>query len=111
MDSVFNYEKALERFMGEKEILLEVITPYIENLNKNIEELKSLDLKSQIDRVRDLTHSIKGSSLNLEIVALGTIAEKIEEFAYNKKVKKVAELMPELFKASQEAILELNKYI
>ncbi len=90
---LFEYDKALERFMGEKDILLEVLQPYIENLDNNLLELKSLNSVNDCVRIREVAHSIKGSSLNLDICGLGRAAEALEDAAYNKICKEIPELV------------------
>lgn len=110
MEKVFDYDKALERFMGEKDILLEVIPPYIEALLKHIDIIKNLDPGSECQKIRDIAHSIKGSSLNLEIVPLGKLAEQLEDLAYENKSKKVAELIPSVVEASDRVVEALKNY-
>lgn len=108
---LFDYNKALERFMGEEEILLDVLKPYLDNLEKCINELKKLDPKTDCIKIRELAHSIKGSSLNLDIIPLGEKSELLEDCAY----KGQTEIIPELILAVEELAgkteSELNKYI
>ena len=88
---LFDYVSALDRFMGEKDILIEVLTPYMENLNSNLKELGNLNPESECKRIREIAHSIKGSSLNLDIIPLGKEAEKLENLAYNNTVNGISE--------------------
>ncbi len=111
MAKVFDYDKALERFMGEKSILLEVLPPYIEALEGHLKEMKSLNPSADCQRIREIAHSIKGSSLNLEIVPLGKIAEELEDVAYENKAKKVNEIIPTLVEESTKVVAELQNYI
>ena len=111
MSEIFNYEKALERFMGEKEILLEVLPPYLEALESNLNKLNNLDPASQCQEIRDIAHSIKGSSLNLEINTLGKCAETLEDAAYDKDTKLVIKAIPSVKEASKNVIAEIKKYL
>lgn len=108
---LFDYEKALERFMGEKEILVEVLPPYIENLENCLEELKGLNTDSDFVRIRELAHSIKGSSLNLDIVALGKEAEILEDLAYNERKEGLKEGITKIDELATQTKAELQSYI
>ncbi|MGL1893822.1 MAG: response regulator [Spirochaetaceae bacterium] len=107
---MFDYENALERFMGEKEILLEVLLPYIENLDKCLNELKTLD-GTQCTRIRELAHSIKGSSLNLDILPLGEEAESLEDLAYNNVTAGMDQKISNLLEIAALTESELRKYL
>lgn len=108
---LFDYDKALERFMGEKDILIEVIPPYLENLKECVEELKTINVESETTRVRELAHSIKGSSLNLDIEPLGNEAEALEDMAYNNEIGGISEKINALAKIAALTEVELQKYI
>ena len=108
---MFDYEKALERFMGEKDILLEVLPPYIENIDKCVEELKQLNPKSDCSKIREIAHSIKGSSLNLDIVKLGKEAEYLEDLAYNENSKKIPSTILKLIEYVEHTKVELQAYL
>jgi two-component system, sensor histidine kinase and response regulator len=108
---MFEYEKALERFMGEKDILIEVLPIYIENLDISVDELKTLTPETQSERIREVAHSIKGSSLNLDAVPLGRAAEELEDLAYNKKSSGISELVEKIAKLSAETKKEMNTYL
>lgn len=108
---IFNYDAALERFMGEKDILLEVLPSYLENLDNCINEIKDLDPQSQCKRIRELAHSIKGSSLNLDVIDLGRAAESLEDSAYNSDFKAVPKQIDQLIKYAAQAKIELQKYV
>ncbi len=108
---LFDYDKALERFMGDKDILMEVMPPFLENLNTCLGELKTIDGTANTKRVRELAHSIKGSSLNLDIVPLGEAADTLEEMAYNNETDGLSEKINALEKVANLTIEELKKYL
>lgn len=108
---LFNFDSALERFMGEREILIEVLDPYIESLTDNIKTLKTLDPGNDTKKIREIAHSIKGSSLNLDIVPLGREAEKLEDMAYNNKISSIPGLIAEIVKLAAQTISELQSYL
>lgn len=108
---LFDYESALERFMGEKDILIEVLPSYLENVKNNLVELDKLDPQTECKRIREVAHSIKGSSLNLDIIPLGREAEKLENLAYNNTPKGIPESIKKLKDLAAQTEDELNKYL
>ncbi|QEN04895.1 Hpt domain-containing protein [Thiospirochaeta perfilievii] len=108
---LFDFESALDRFMGEKDILLEVLTPYLENLNNLLEKLSSLKQPFDFDQLRQIAHSIKGSSLNLDIVPLGKAAEELEDLAYNRIEKGIQVKIDRVKDLAAQTESELQKYI
>lgn len=108
---MFDYDKALERFMGEKDILIEVLPSYLENLDSCLKEIKSLEPRTQHGRIRELAHSIKGSSLNLDIVALGHVAEVLEDLAYDENYMEIPECINKIVDLAVLTKSELHKYL
>lgn len=108
---LFDYDKALERFMGEEEILLDVLKPYLENLEKCVAELKKMNPETQCSEIRELAHSIKGSSLNLDIIPLGEKAESLEDSAYKSLSKVIPDMINAVEDLAGKTALEVKKYI
>lgn len=108
---LFDFDSALDRFMGEREILIEVLPPYLESLHNNLKELSSLNPKTDCKKIRELAHSIKGSSLNLDLVPLGEEAEKLEDMAYNNKIEKIPEVIENIKDLATRSESELKKYL
>lgn len=108
---LFDFESALDRFMGEKDILIEVLPPYLENLNKCIIDLKSLKQGNDFKKLREVAHSIKGSSLNLDIIPLGKEAETLEDLAYNKVTDGISDVIDKIVELAFRTEFELKKYI
>ncbi|MBN2619319.1 MAG: response regulator [Spirochaetales bacterium] len=107
---LFDYNKALERFMGEREILIDVLPSYIENLELNIKELETLNPLNDCKRIREIAHSIKGSSLNLDIVAIGKEAEALEDLAFNESLSGIPERVKNVVELAAQTIDELRNY-
>lgn len=108
---MFDFDKALERFMGEKDILIEIIPSYIESLDECIEELQNLDPATQSEKIREVAHSIKGSSLNLDAIPLGKEAESLEHLAYDKKLDNIPEKIKKVAEYVAQTKSELQQYL
>lgn len=108
---LFDFESALDRFMGEREILIEVLTPYIESLESNILMLTGLNPGSDCKKIREIAHSIKGSSLNLDIVPLGRAAENLEDLAYNNEIERIGETVLNVKELASQTVNELQNYL
>ncbi len=108
---LFDYESALDRFMGEKDILIEVLPPYLESLNDSLKDLKSLKSGNDCKKLREVAHSIKGSSLNLDIIPLGREAEILEDMAYNNISDGISDVIDRIIEIAARTESELKKYI
>ncbi len=108
---MFDYESALNRFMGEKDILIEVLPEYLESLNDSIKDLKNLKPGNDCKKIREVAHSIKGSSLNLDIIPLGKQAEILEDMAYNNITTGISEAIDKVIELAILTESEVKKYI
>ena len=82
----FDYDKALEIFIEEKEILLETIEEFEKRVGKQLADMKLLLRDRDFESLRREAHSIKGGSWNLAMADFGTAAEKLENSAKNKEM-------------------------
>jgi len=74
-------EMAVETFLGDREVVLNVLAQFMDKAGRELHELEEAVSKSDFERIQDLAHSIKGSSWNLEIRRLGEHAEVMERAA------------------------------
>ncbi|OQY36797.1 MAG: hypothetical protein B6229_09405 [Spirochaetaceae bacterium 4572_7] len=70
-----------------------------------------LDPKEQGQRIREVAHSIKGSSLNLDIIPLGELAETLEDLAYEGKTKSIPGVIKDVLESAKATSLEVRTYI
>lgn len=108
---LFDFDSALERFMGEREILIDVLPAYIENLENTLLKLEEQNIETDCVKIRELAHSIKGSSLNLDIIPLGKEAENLENLAYNSKKSGIPESLSKVKYLAAQTIKELQTYL
>ncbi len=69
---------------------------YIEQTDKDLQQLKALIPEKKIDKVKDLAHSIKGASLNLELNCISETAQKIENCVMGNSWSEVVNLFEEI---------------
>jgi len=74
--SPMNYDKALEEFVGKKDILTKVLDVFLQNVNKQIVMLHTAISEKDAETLKREAHTIKGGAANLT-------AQKLSELAYD----------------------------
>ncbi len=77
-DSIFDMKQALDTFMGDLDLLVSLLKPFITQMETYLNRLEDPGVFSQMEEVRGIGHAIKGSSRNLSMDELGKAAEKLE---------------------------------
>lgn len=80
---IFDYKKAVENFLGNKDVVLELLDVFVDKFNIQILDIKDAINAGKLAKVSEIAHSIKGSSLTLEIRSIGREAKSLENFAKN----------------------------
>ncbi len=78
---VFDYETALDRMMGDTEILHAVLEEYLRAIPEQIKDLRSALEKLDQEVIHRAAHSIKGASLNVGADVIAAIARDLEIIA------------------------------
>ena len=82
---VFDFEKAVETFMGQKDVVVRVVREFLPRVHDELKQLKVAYMAGDFDTVRNVAHKIKGGSLNLEIHRLGGHASELEKAGRDKQ--------------------------
>ncbi|MCG8569340.1 MAG: PAS domain S-box protein [Spirochaetes bacterium] len=109
LNELFHYQEMMTQFMGEAEVVQEVLVVYQE---KTEEQLKLLDQaleKKEFDTIRSLAHSIKGSSWNITAKSMGDLALKLEKAAQNEEIDQIRVLIDQMKKIYPFLKKELQK--
>ncbi len=77
----FSYDRALENFLGNREVLDRVLTVFIGKAEQQIVRMEAMLASGDLVTVREEAHSVKGGAWNLEARALGDAAGRLEEAA------------------------------
>jgi PAS domain S-box-containing protein len=78
---IFDWEDALETFMGNREVLLDVIKTHINKITGQLPQMKEALTWDDWEFLRTQAHAIKGGSWNLSAKALGDAAASVEAAA------------------------------
>ncbi len=75
---IFDYEDAVNTFLGDEEIVKDLLQTQISKMESQLAELEALNFSDDFEMVRQIGHSIKGSCRNLSMNNLGNSGEELE---------------------------------
>ncbi|MCI0470542.1 MAG: ATP-binding protein, partial [Candidatus Aminicenantes bacterium] len=78
---IIDYERALEEFDGDKELLDNLIDRFMGNIEKQLPELADMLENNAPEKIRFEAHKIKGGAANLAAVPLSAAARRLEAIA------------------------------
>ncbi|MEW5816042.1 MAG: response regulator [Spirochaetota bacterium] len=107
---IFDLEKAVETFMGKKDVVLKVLKAFVEKVENQIPVIAEAVLLGDMEKVRREAHSIKGGAWNLEVKKLGDKAAELESAGRENRPRDATRLFEEL-KTSFEEFLQYIKNI
>ncbi len=83
---VFDFEQAVEVFMGKKNIVINLLKGFIDKVEDQIQNMYKNFEAGDFDALRQDAHSIKGGSSNLYINLLSSAAKNLEAAAVDKDI-------------------------
>ena len=92
-DPVLNVDEMLDTFMSKKEVVVNVVTGFIDKVHTQLPVIDNSAIQGDFDTLRAEAHSIRGGSLNLEAVRLGKTAAALEEAAVQHDTERCRELI------------------
>jgi len=87
--------------------LQQAVTPYLEDMPLNLEQLETAVEQKDADTVRSLAHTIKGSSGNLGATNMIQLARKVEELEQAGKIDAIHPLLSQLRSAFDDVAILL----
>ena len=78
---IFNYEEAVNTFMGNEAVVIKVLGSYMDKVRTQLPVIQEAIKHDDMETVRMEAHSIKGSGLNMQAEDIGRKAEKLEHAA------------------------------
>ena len=96
MDDIIDLTDALERVQGDKELLSELFDIYQEDFGAKRQALSEAIATSNIPKVKEVAHSMKGSSGNISAKALHAACLKLEMLAKEGKTDGMSEIVTEI---------------
>jgi len=93
-NAVWNYEAMMERMLQDPSIAETIIRLFLEDVPVQLDNLNASIDQESLKQIRQYSHAIKGSALNLGGETMYAVAESIEEQALKGNVKKIISLNP-----------------
>lgn len=93
---IFNFDRAVETFMGKREVVLKVLKSFIDKVEAQLPVMENAAAALDLETLRGEAHSIKGGGLNLEILHLGNKAKELEDACREGRRDDVPRLFSEL---------------
>jgi CheY-like chemotaxis protein len=100
-------DKALSEFMGEKEVLSDLLKEFTAKVRSQIKAIQQAFLSLDFKEIAKEAHSIKGGAANLTANKVAGIASALEKAAGLKQIELVKQLAREL----EEKHQQLEKYL
>jgi CheY-like chemotaxis protein/HPt (histidine-containing phosphotransfer) domain-containing protein len=77
--AVFDYDSAVQAFMGKKDVVDRVVSRFVEHTAKQLGELEHLLEEGELSQAQTIAHGIKGGAWNLSAERLGDAAFEVEK--------------------------------
>ena len=96
-----DFEKALERAMGDKEFLKMLLDGFIQELPGQIESIKAAIAGTDASRLTEQAHKIKGAAAYLSACEISAAAKSLEEIGRRGNMDRADEMLSVLVKESK----------
>ena len=110
--SVFDFEKAVEMFMGQQQVVMKLLEPFVERLATQIENMREAVCKQDWLTIQHEAHTIKGGALNIQANEMGQCALALEKLAREQQQDQIPHKLDELeqcYLRFRDAVAEVLK--
>ena len=110
MNKILNLDTAKKATMNNKEFLKSILKDFCQNISLKLESMEKAVSKSDKASIKNMAHSLKGSSSSLGAEAISEISLKIEMMGNNEDIDQIDSLVKQLeqeffrFKDQMESI-------
>jgi len=87
-----------------------LITMYLDDTNSMIQKMAEAIESADIEAIKSISHTLKGSSSNMFVLGISQISKIIEDNAKVNDLDSVAELIPQLQQEYQKVKLILKEF-
>lgn len=111
-EKIVDMDEVLERVDGDRELFFELIDIFEEDYQEKMKEVDECIKKENFDRIKEIAHSLKGSSGNISAKKIYFSFKELEQLAAGKDVGKINTIVSELsqqFPELQTHILQLRE--
>jgi len=95
-DSEIDIKKALEMVDGDRDLLKELISMFINDFPDKINSMEDAIKEKNYAKLREISHNIKGASGNLGLTKIYDLCLKLENMAKEKKINKASDIIVDL---------------
>ena len=111
LKAIFDWDEAVETFMGEKNVVLDLIGTWRLKADESIAEIESAVTTGDFATLRKAAHALKGSSLNLAIKRLGHAAAELQDAATRQDTANSTRLAADVKAAYSQLIAALPRIL
>jgi CheY-like chemotaxis protein/HPt (histidine-containing phosphotransfer) domain-containing protein len=86
-NEILDYQTALDEFMGNAQVLHQVLKGFIENVRRQIPRMHQAGRDSDYDVLRKEAHAIKGGAANISALPLSRLAAELEQLGKNQTLE------------------------
>jgi len=90
---IFSIDKALEAFLGNRELMERTIKDFIVLSQEHLDTMKRSVKKQDYETLKKAAHALRGSAVNLEVNRLGAAIAELEEALYQDKTDNLKPIM------------------
>ena len=107
---IFDYEQAVETFMGKKDVVARVVKSFLEKVEGQVPVMKKALQSGDLEQLRGEAHSIKGGGLNLQVLKLGNKAKELEDASREGRQEDAEGILTELLELFDEFRNYINRF-
>ena len=111
-EDILDLKEFLERVQDDKELLVELLNIYEEDLKSKRKTLEDALKSNNYDEVRSIAHSLKGASGNISAKALCVLFLQLEDMGKNKNLSGFENILTKIdqqFQTLQKRMTEIKK--
>ena len=108
---IWDKDAALSRVMNKESIFIKILNSFINENEKNIQDLEKSILEKDFNAMKIASHTIKGSTANIEASRLSELALEIEVLAKEESLINLDEKLNEIKSQSLLLIDILQDYL
>lgn len=94
--TAINVAQALDNLGGDQELLFEVVEAFVAMIPQQLDDLRKAATQSDLQHLRAISHSLKGSASNICAEQVRGLAQRMEEQCGDDALKGMLALLPEL---------------
>ena len=109
MDDIIDLQEVLDRVQDDKELLLELLDIFQEDFVGKRQYLTEAVKNNDIQKIKELAHSLKGASGNISAKPMHANCLKIEQMARDNDISQIGLMLAELDRQFEELKINIAK--